>query len=404
MSHALCPYLHSDPSSDVAFSDVLYDNDNFAFALSNALNENGILVSQVGETEDSQAAAPPPTSNEARYLAHMMNHGFTAIKDYEEAHGGFLGIWRFWISFKDAEASVASWYADEATIQVRMRNRMRSLVRPWPEYGVDSVFRYMDSATLVAYQFPSRSLQTVFCRSQPTPVHCNDYGLDPFRENVPLSAMEVRTSTIPKAGRGVFINVDEVKAGSYYGAEESVHSIDSSPATTECYQSMLEEFEDHRYWSTLHAYMHGYGFAHEFYGLPGYAVEPSILTFVNHGCERSYNVGPLQEFSEATEGIEDEMPAAIHDNEIENTVYSPLIDRTHWLYNHGLETFNRDLKRGDEVFDNYLNYYTVETWREDVLKLRAQCVSGDVGDITKYENNDVDAATSDHQRQAHEEL
>ena len=66
----------------------------------------------------------------------------------------------------------------------------------------NSPLRYFDGATMISYQAPSRTIEDVFCKRQPTPFGCGDdeFNFDPELPNVPTSSMEVRTSIIMGVG------------------------------------------------------------------------------------------------------------------------------------------------------------------------------------------------------------
>ena len=277
----VCSFLpkQSDPSSAVSFSDILYDNDEFANALTNALSADGIMVAQVGEEDDLDDPAKEYSKKQYEYklMTHLQNHGFASVKDYSEAHGGFLGIWRFIIAFKK-RASLENWYANEAEISLQVSQRAVRTVTG------ESPFRYFDGATMMGYQFASRVSEEVFCRSvDPVPTLCEQkHGLDPSVENVPITDFEVRTSNIPNAGRGVFLK-RPAKSGQYLASDQLVHSILVMPATTYYLRKMKNLLPEHQYFKTFQAYLYGYGYGHDFFGANGYSVEPSVLTFINHG-------------------------------------------------------------------------------------------------------------------------
>lgn len=113
-------------------------------------------------------------------------------------------------------------------------------------------------------------------------------------------------------------------------------------------------------------------------------VDSSILTFANHGCRGSYNVG------EATKGDEFSVDLNAPDKSIngmshsETFVFNPVNDRH--LFFSGDESI-RDIKAGEEILDNYLAFIGgTEYWELAVTDLRKQC-SGEVteGSVADYE-------------------
>ena len=80
------------------------------------------------------------------------------------------------------------------------------------------------------------------------------------------------------------------------------------------------------------------------------------------------------------------MPDSLYDNEAETSFYSPFIDRNHLLMMHAFERALRDIDAGEELLDNYLNFYTLDNWESAVSDLRAQCLNQGVGAINRYED------------------
>ena len=72
-----------DPDSIVEFSDLLYNNTDFATALSKALSHNGILVSQVGECEET--SEPPVT-------AGIVDHSEDFLKTLKRLNFKAVGV------------------------------------------------------------------------------------------------------------------------------------------------------------------------------------------------------------------------------------------------------------------------------------------------------------------------
>lgn len=116
---------------------------------------------------------------------------------------------------------------------------------------------------------------------------------------------------------------------------------------------------------------------------PENTVDSGILTFVNHGCRGSYNMGkstPFDEFTADVHIIGDEFSGKSH---LGTTTFNPVVDR-HLRYqaDHSL----RKIKAGQEILNNYLNFVgKKEFWASSVEELRAQCSSNAVGDVSKNE-------------------
>lgn len=116
------------------------------------------------------------------------------------------------------------------------------------------------------------------------------------------------------------------------------------------------------------------------------AVDPSITTFANHGCNGQYNNGfDTGDLNEMTADLT-EMPAILDAKASTSGAYNPVNDRNLRLLISGTETTLRDIKAGDEILDNYLAFVGHQSdWEFDILHLRAQCSGEQVGDITLYE-------------------
>ena len=97
---------------------------------------------------------------------------------------------------------------------------------------------------------------------------------------------------------------------------------------------------------------------------------------MNHGCDSTYNVGPLK-ISNEKNVDENTLPDKAH-LEWEKIAHSPFIDRNARILMHSLGYANRVIPAGAEIQDNFLNYAsTFEQWNRAVLDLRAQCTTDD---------------------------
>lgn len=343
-------FENRDPSSEVAFSDVLYNTGKVAAALSRALGDDGIIISQVGEDDFLYDPGSPISTKKAeqKFMSHLKNNGFTAAKEYSEAHGGFLGVWHYVVLFKDRK-SLANWYSNEAEIDLRVRRRGMKVK------GASSTpFRYFDGATMMGYQFASRINEEVACRAFPQPAFCEQqHGFDPFKENTPMSAFEVKQSLMPNGVQGLFAK-QPVSEGSYVAIEENVNAILSPPFTTKIIRSLYSHVEgDSR--GSLSAYLSGYGYGHDFYGMYGMSVDPSRMNFMNYGCN-------------AAEIVSDT-------TQIDSSFYNPFIDRDHLLLLRGTETVTRDVQEGEELLGNYLSVLIDKNTESRRANYRAQCLA-----------------------------
>jgi hypothetical protein len=253
-SHFNYYYFKRDPHYDVKFSAALYNNEKYLSSLYNALNEEGVLIVQVGESPGLGDAAERFTFHQNR--AHMINHldrlGFKTMHIYGQDHGGYTESWNTLVAGKSLTVR-RNWYQNEAEINLQIHRRsLRS------NSGAE-LFHYFDGATMQLFQVPSKRFETVFCRDEPMPQECVEYGgFDPRVPNVDISNFEVKKSTAgEKAGRGIFAKKD-IPKGSYIYFESASQNVYFPPNTftliTEMEKAVSEELTPVEY------YMNGYGF------------------------------------------------------------------------------------------------------------------------------------------------
>lgn len=332
------------------FSDVLYNNEKVAAALSRALGEDGIIVSQVGEDDFYYDAGSHISKRKSgqKFMELLKKNGFTAAKEYSEAHGGFLGVWHFVVLFKD-RMSLAHWYSNEAEIDLRIRRRGAKV-----KNSSSTPFRYFDGATMMGYQFPTRINEEVACRYMPRPAFCEQqHGFDPFKENTPASAFEVKSSRIPNGGQGLFAT-KAISEGNYVALEEKVNAILSPPFTTKLVQSIHRHVPSDSI-QPLSTYLSEYGYGHDFYGMYGMSVDPGRLHFLNHGC----NANAI---------------ATDTNTEMDSFFYNPFIDRGHLLLLRGTETVIRDVQEGEELLGDILPVGVDKNSKSRRASYRAQCL------------------------------
>jgi hypothetical protein len=161
--------------------------------------------------------------------------------------------------FKNYETN-ANWFTNEAAVNLRVQRRSMQTV------DGKSPFLYFDGATMMSYKYPSKQSEVVFCRREPTPEGCTGvgHGFDLDRINIPISALEVKQSSLgEQAGRGVFAKID-IPALSYVGLEKLVHIFHMDPSTYALARSWCRA-DGKCHWTygvegeTMEMYIHGYG-------------------------------------------------------------------------------------------------------------------------------------------------
>lgn len=399
--------LCSDPDSVVVFSDLLYNNKDLMEAFSRALGEDGIFIAQVGEMDefDDPPASLFPNDHFVSFVQGLEQFGFESIVDYEEAHGRLVEVWAFVLAMKDSETR-ANWYMNEAELNLKISQRSMKTTNG------ESPFLFFDGASMMHYQFASRIVEETWCRDKPE--RClTGHGYDPELMNAPRSSFEVRPSIIAKGGRGVFAT-DFIPKGSVIGLEECVHGMFLPSTTFALMREAAEEIDEtiSEFWDVVFwGYVDGYGWIDSSYvsfvlpssgrmiwygnsdvsflllqGLPAGGVDAGIMTFVNHGCNGTYNVGTGLEVHEMTMEL-GRGPEGVYD--AENEVYHPFNERQypHWDC-QGFVAL-RDIGPGEELLDNYLVFGggdgdDIEDWDKNLRELKNLC-SGGTGSISKYE-------------------
>jgi hypothetical protein len=340
----------SDPQVQKEFVDALYDGGPFVRSLPNALTKNGILVAQVGQANGISTASEEFSidRNRMKLIQTLVSLGFASIQVYLESHGGFERPWQFVVALK-AFDSRAEWFANSALVDIKIQQRGGRANK-----GASS-FRYFDGATMQSYQYPSKGNEVVFCRVYPDAEDCvNGHGFDPERLNVPLTALEVKPSSLgEKAGRGVFAKVD-IPRDSYVGLEKLIPAIYMSPHTVQLTTGWerVDEVYDHYGGENLEIYSHGYGHYFSHHGEIEVVVDSTFQCFINHGCKGSNNVGhnlTITEFSADQNVFPDELKA--RDLGLD-AVYNPAKERQVHFYSSAIPL--RDIRVGEELFDNYL--------------------------------------------------
>jgi hypothetical protein len=223
---------------------ALYSVGPFVTSLLHALAEDGILVAQVGEAPNIRSPSGDFSVDRNRlgFIDALVTLGFQSIRDYEESHNGFTRPWEFIVAFKQ-RSSRAEWYANSALINTKMHQRgLRTTTGSSP-------FLYFDGSTMKSYTHPSKGSEVAFCRHLPNAKECvNGHGFDPYWQNVPLSALEVKSSD---TGPTVLVRQD-IYQNSYIGLNKLVPAIYTSSKTTE----LITGWWNHLHWMNSD-YIHG---------------------------------------------------------------------------------------------------------------------------------------------------
>lgn len=82
---------NSDPQDDIPFAEILYTDEVFLNSLYNSLNDDGMIVFQLGEAPDHHDAADHLNANRRRaiLMKRLETLGFESFHIYEDSHCGF---------------------------------------------------------------------------------------------------------------------------------------------------------------------------------------------------------------------------------------------------------------------------------------------------------------------------
>jgi spermidine synthase len=159
-----------DPSTVVAFSDVLYKSNDLVLALYNSLSSDGLFVIQCGQS--SHVTDPPVTHLQDDQLHTLLSNfeavGFESIQEYDEIHGGFEAPWSFLAVMKNRE-SRDKWFRNQAEVDWSIRARAMQTLND------DSPFRYFDGATMMGWKYSNKVEEGLHCRLNPVPFGCPGY-------------------------------------------------------------------------------------------------------------------------------------------------------------------------------------------------------------------------------------
>ena len=110
-------------------------------------------------------------------------------------------------------------------------------------------------------------------------------------------------------------------------------------------------------------------------------VDSGIMTFVNHGCNGTFNID-----GEESDGMTEQNFDTFPSIEPEEKLYNPFADRRRRSAETSYDFALRDIRAGEEIFCNYLffNDNPIDSF-EDGMTLRRMCNGEEVGDITKFE-------------------
>ena len=113
-------------------------------------------------------------------------------------------------------------------------------------------------------------------------------------------------------------------------------------------------------------------------------VDANLLTFVNHGCTGTPNIGIVSNVTEVN-AQPDVMPLELQGRHYgKDYIYNPVEERNSF-YSKYLKPV-RNINKGEEILANYLSYLGGDKfWSQSIEGLGSVC-AGELGDVEKYQN------------------
>jgi len=276
-----------------------------------------------------------------------------------------------------------NWYNHEASMKWVMASSLRHSQSGRP------VLHYFDDSVMQLYRNHPKSWDSMFCRRRSRldqiPVECGmQNGFDPAIPNIYRADFELKVSSLGKhVGFGLFPKVN-ISAPAYLMQDVGVHTVHFPPCTIETIDDLLsaDEIVLEKLFQVL-GYLYGYGWQSDALGGTAYFVESGIGFLVNHGCNGTYNTASHLESSDIVRSEMEADPNNFPFDDVEGPLFNPILSRhleDEWAYS---DMLTRDVKAGEEIFSNYLEYISDEKdWKADVEKLRAVCRGELKGHVT----------------------
>lgn len=370
------------PDVFVAIVGSRYTDKTFIDALYNGLSDEGVFVVRFGKADqlNDPASNVGSEADRANMMDALENARFKSMHIYgDHLHSHFDAPWSYLACFK-SYTSRTSWYRTAPELDIEMHQRLYRM-----KSGRPTLINF-DAPTMMGYQLPSRAQETAHCCREDKAIECEGLlGMDPRVVAVPASHMKAQKSVIGEyAGRGLFAAQDIPKE-TVLGYNGSVKAFHMLPSTASVMINFNAWAEDHNYQflelSMLYNFVEGYGVGYTVLGKLHYVIDSGIALFSNHGCNGTYNVGvPGTVHTEMSVDLQHAVGDAVdHD-----LIFSPFVER-HIRQTLIQDTTLRDIKEGEEILSNYLDFIgDSEYWEQEVMAQRAVC-AGAMGEIAVNE-------------------
>jgi len=329
--------------------------------------------------KSSLTGMPSKNLNKATSLLEKI--GMESFHPYENFHQGLTELWSYLVGCKNKECR-DNWQSNSALIEVAIHEGLNVLNSGKPP------LRYLDGSIMKRFQVPHKVFEREYCRRDPIPKYCKLLSSYKNHGNVACSSFDVRGSTIGKnAGRGVF-STKNISKGSLIALEMGSNTIRIYPDSKYIIDTNIHVLEKKSELYAVFAYMYEYGFSVQFYNGNAYFVDGSIMTYVNHGCNSTNNLGwyYLQDFNTQL-NEQFALPETFNEIVLEKYYYNPLYLRHIELLHSGFDFASKDISNGEELFQNYLMYEsTMEDFMQVGNELKILCAGFETGFVTNYES------------------
>jgi len=331
-------------------------------------------------------------------------YSFYAVHVYEEDDCGTMTRCAFLIMSRSPTFG-SSWFAHLLFFDFGVHNNLL-------ERGPNDRF---DGTAMERYRTTHRAYQNRFCgghRDAPLSQMCGALtGIDPRLRDFPPEAFEVRQSTLGEgAGRGLFARVD-IPAGSLIMEREAVNSVHFPESTLDVIDKTMWELlsdipEVEEIVDMLFSYYEGYGYSGSILAGKEIFVDSGILTFANHGCRGTNNLGSIfdksittpEECANLTEEAKKRPWALAGLSKLEGIWkgYNPILNRHNYLISGGLNCAHSDITAGEELFGNYVLYQgSVSVIGEEKMNnllsmIDSECRGESIGIVKKFDSNVFD--------------
>jgi hypothetical protein len=296
---------------------MLFRDEDFIAAVSNALSPGGVLVAQIGKAgrmNDAPSEFARWSVVDVGLASDLQNHRFVKARQYSEGHGGLMGPWTFMVAFKDERTS-ERWFATEAEVELATRERLL----PLP-------LSYFDGSIMRSYSFPSRVAEENFCRTDPSPSLCRaGHGFDPERPSAPASSLVIAQGSVNEAVSTTVALNESLPENTYFAIEEAVNDVSVLPRARRLIQSSATGVQGSALWNALAAFIRGNG-------EPSFFVSSGIAEATRTVCNNRTGGEERQRaptMSETTAPVDDLL---LHlSASLDRSVYDPFVDRNHMV-------------------------------------------------------------------------